>query len=175
MSSFVKALDAEIADLERELEGNPTYMKLCEAKRLRAVYTKSEPAPRPATRPAPATSRPFSSGAGAAILSAIRDFIADKREPTPTRDLMEWLEVSGVEVGGANPQNVVSSMLSKSPEFISHGRSGWTLAVPEGRETEKADDLTLPGMQSSAPIENRPSQPVELQAKGREAVPGGGT
>lgn len=175
MSSFVKALDAEIADLERELEANPTFMKLREAKRLRAVYAGVGVTTNTSARQTNLVVRAPTSGAGSAILISARRLLDGRSAPTPTREIMDYFSSEGVEVGGANPQNVVSSMLSKSPDFISHGRSGWTLAVSTGDETEKADDANPSWDTSSALIEGRTSHPVYTPAQGREAGPGGGT
>lgn len=163
MSNFIAAVDAEIAELERQLAAHPAYCKLRELRRVRAIYSAEAP------RSAPAQVRPMASGAGGAIVAAVREFIADRTEPTPTREILEMLARKGIAVGGANPQNVVSSSLSKAPDIQANGRKGWTL------KTEKADDVFPEGDTSSALFENRSSQPVEPPAQGREAVPGGGT
>lgn len=180
---FVEALKSEIAQLERQLETHPTYVRLREAKRLLAAYTDAVSTVVTATgnlhvrssaQGVGEYSRPAASGASASIASTVRGALIHRAEPTPTREIMAILADRGVEVGGKNPQNVVSSLLSKSPEFISHGRAGWTVSSPQAHLTEKADDVSLAGAKSSASLEERPSQPLEFPAQGREAGPGGG-
>jgi hypothetical protein len=68
---------------------------------------------------------------------------------------MDVLARNGIEIGGVKPQNSVSSLLSKTPDIISHGRKGWTLR----RDTEKAGDDT-PDKETS-PASVQPSTPVE--------------
>lgn len=105
-----------------------------------------------------------------------KEILAGRSSPTPTREILKRLVDRDVEIGGTSPQNALSSILSKSPEFIPHGRSGWTLAVQDGHETEKVDDADPSPDTSSTLFQDRPSQPVDHQpAQGREAVPGGGT
>lgn len=170
MSDFIAALTAEIASLERELKMHPAYAKLREAKRLLAVYTGTHTPEAAQTPPAPPRpSRPSASGISAEIISAVREHLAGRLHPTPTRALMDVLAQKGVEVSGSVPQNVVSSLLSKSPEFISHGRTGWTLATKSTGDTNPAKDT------SPVVIERQDDFLTEPSAKGREAVPGGGT
>lgn len=133
--SFIKLLEQEIADLEAELEHIPTYVKLREARRLLGVYRSgaaSQASPRNAsTAKAPSSRRPFTSGASAEILAAVREILTGRVQPTSTREILEMIRRRGIHIKGAVPQNVVSSLLSKSPEFQSHGRSGWTLLDEE--------------------------------------------
>ncbi len=67
---------------------------------------------------------------------------------------MEMLAANNIEVGGSVPQNVVSSLLSKSPDFQSHGRSGWTLVK------EKADGAP-PESGASSASDQPQSDPVK--------------
>ena len=175
--SFVDALKSEIADLERQLEADPTYIKLREAKRLLATYTdasasgtvvsRSSSIKANSTLTTTGYTRPSASGVSALIVATASKALAGRERPTSTKEIMAILASENVPVGGQNPQNVVSSLLSKSPEFISHGRSGWTLVVPEGHETEKVDDAD--------PYRGTSSTLFQPTAEGREAGPGGGT
>ena len=129
MSDFVKALEAEIEGLERQLEESPVYVKLREAKRLREMYASIQSAkavPRTRTR-----QRPLASGASGEILAAVRKYLVGKSEPTPTREILQMLAGEGIEVTGAVPQNVVSSTLSKAEDIKANGRKGWTLKENE--------------------------------------------
>ncbi len=76
----------------------------------------------------------------------------------------------GVQIGGNDPQNNLSAMLSNSPEFISNGRMGWILArnAPAWEHaTNNSADASVEGTASA--------DDLEPEAKGREAGPGGGT
>jgi hypothetical protein len=175
MTSFLHALDAEIADLERQLEANPTFKKLREAKRLRAFYgseasgSSGLPSANQGERAGPGASRPFSTGISADILAAARAYMEGKLVPVPTRELMRHLEQEGIEVGGSVPQNAVSSLLSKSPDFVSQGRKGWLLASVSP-EKGKAPGVDA-GEQSPEAFSSRPVP----EAHGLKAGPGGGT
>lgn len=173
--SFVDAMKSEIADLERQLEANSTYVKIRELKRLLSVYnhdnnttnvdSKSQKKP---------TAQP--SGTSGTIVSAVKRAISGRTQPTRTREIMEMLSQNGIKVGGSAPQNIVSSLLSKSDEFKSHGRIGWTLVQKaEGEVTEAPEGDLLSGNPSEASNDTRHYQPGEPPAQGREAVPGGGT
>ena len=81
---------------------------------------------------------------------------------------MDRLSNQGVEIQGAVPQNVVSSILSRSDEFQSNGRSGWTLAkTSEGGNTpdENGKAEAFPetgevGAPTPAPLWNPSNQSV---------------
>ena len=169
---FVAALKAEIADLERQLHADPRYVKVNELKRVMALYVSPHDAPRKRTA-APSGSRPLASGAAAAILGVAKEILAGRTEPTPTQEIMETLGERGVHVGGSVPKNSVSSNLSKSEDFISHGRSGWTLA--NGYDEEEAGDGIADPAPSPTLLEPRTDHPGEPRAQGREAGTGGGT
>ena len=178
MSAFVEALVAEIADLEDQLALDPRHQKLRKLKRVRDLYVQA-PKPEPRVREPVPGSRPFASGASAEIIRAAKEILSGAATPTPTptptRQILARLAARGVAVGGTVPQNVLSSILSKSDAFKSHGRSGWTLAVPTGHETETeaAGDDSSPESPSPATLDHRPDQPVESpQTRLR---PGGGT
>ena len=173
MANFPEALKSEITRLERQLSENPTYKLLRDLRRVAEMYSDgdSEDPPRAMHR-ARDRSPP---GISAGILDAAKEFLAGRREPTPTKIVMEGLKERGVYVGGALPQNTVSSMLSKSEEFVSHGRTGWTLAVPAAQETEKVGDAALVQQPSPTLLDRRIDQPTEPHGEGRETRPGGGT
>ena len=158
---FVAALKAEITDLERQLHADPRYVKVNELKRVMALYVSTHDAPRKRTA-TPSGSRPFASGAAAAILGVAKEILAGRTEPTPTQEIMGALGERGVHVGGSVPQNGVSSVLSKSEDFISHGRSGWTLV--NGHDAEKTGDGTAAERPSPVPLDRRIDDPVEPRA-----------
>lgn len=141
MPDFVKALDAEIAELERQLEDSPLYVKLREAKRLREMYSLRAPDPR--DYPVKTRQTAPVGGVSGEILTAVREYIAGRKEPTPTREIVAMLEKRGIEINATVPQNVVSSTLSRAPDIQANGRRGWTLKENEpplgGSETEEGD------------------------------------
>ena len=174
MPTFVEALKAEITELEDQLARDPRYRQLQQLKRVLPLYENA-----PSTPPARAASpsRVRSSGAPSASAdakNAVRQVLARTAWPVATRDIVKALAARGVEIGGRVPQNTLSALLSKSDAFVSHGRSGWTLAVPDGHDTEKAGDERFAEAASPTLLDRRPDQPVP-PAQGREAVPGGGT
>ena len=160
MSRFLEALNAEIAALEAALEGSPIYMKLREAQRLRNLYVHEAPSVHVGEAHVVATSavrakpRLFS-GKSLDALEAAKAFLAGKDRPTPTVEVMEHLQSVGITFGGLAPQNTVSSILSKSPDFKSNGRAGWTLT-----EKSLADDEN-PAKDASPANDQPQSAPVE--------------
>jgi hypothetical protein len=141
MSSFLTALDAEIAELEATLNADPKAVKLRELRRVRDLYetnsTSTHKAPDLAMealfsvplvkrsvgrKPSPERQR---------ALAAAREFLAGKIAPTKTAEIYEHLVKSGITVGGTDPTNNLSAMLYHAPEFRSHKRSGWTLLTKE--------------------------------------------
>ena len=174
MSDFIEALKTEIADLEGQLAADPRYLKLREANRLLALYTQTRKRPRDRS-PAASGTRPFSSGVSAKILKAATELLEGRAEPMPTRDILIALVALGVDVGGAEPRNTLSSILSKSGVFVPHGRNGWTLKAANGHDNEMTGDDKTEVEPSPVAFEHRLDQPVGPLAQGREAVPGGGT
>ena len=174
MAEFIDSLKAEIADLEGQLGADPRYRKIQTLRDALALYHVGATTPRQRLS-APPGARPFASGASAEITKAVEEILSGRRDPTPTRFILENLAERGVVVGGSRPMNSLSSVLSKSELFVPHGRSGWTLAVPNGHDTEKSGDARSDQATSPATFEHRTDHPVEPHAKGREAVPGGGT
>jgi hypothetical protein len=60
-------------------------------------------------------------------LTEAYDLCRGKTEPTRTADIYAHLVAQGIQLAGDDPQNNLSAMLNKSPNFRSHGRKGWTL------------------------------------------------
>ena len=145
---FVSALDAEIANLEQALEQDVRYIRLRELKKILRFYggaTSSQSATlnkvqgmapegkqsRPSVRqPSPAREK---------ALAAVKEYIRGLDRIVPTRELLEHLAASGIEVGGASPLNNLSAMISTSGMFEAHGRGGWTIKE-ETSDAEAAPD-----------------------------------
>lgn len=72
------------------------------------------------------------------VLEDAENILRGRTEPTKTADLYDNLVAAGHEIGGDDPKNNLSAMLSKSPLFRSHKRAGWTLV--ESQSTAPDDD-----------------------------------
>src|SRR5689334_15306080 len=96
MASFVDHLSAEIAALERDLEGDPRFVKLRELRKLRVLYGTPAGAATidsPSLREADARSPRKRSGrrsmapATEAVIVAAREHLTGRRTPVTLRDL----------------------------------------------------------------------------------------
>ncbi len=155
--SFIEAMDAEIADLER---------KLGAVRAARVAYLRAEaegavtlsapapalPAPAPqastvvkmaaanaakSVKPAPvkksgadrtaAAREARRSPQKAKLLAAARQHIMDVGRPVSTVDMLEFLKGQRFHIGGARPRNNLASMFSSSDLFVANGKLGWTV------------------------------------------------
>jgi len=173
-TNFIAALDAEIRDLESELEADPRYQKLRELKRVQDMYSGQGSAS-VTQRPAPQRAAPRRAGSPErkAILEKAKEFISGRNIPTTTAEIFDHVS-RFVEVPGEKPKNNLSAMLSNSDDFVSHGRAGWTLAEPQAPETPEAPSDLLPRSALGASI-----LPASLagnpDVRPVDPVPGGGT
>jgi hypothetical protein len=86
------------------------------------------------------------------VLEDAENILRGRTDPTKTADLYDDLVAAGHEIGGDDPKNNLSAMLSKSPLFRSHKRAGWTLV--ESQSTAPDDDPDeLDDRQQDAPQE----------------------
>lgn len=166
-TGFREALEREIAELEKSLEADPRFIKLRELQRVASLYT---PGAQVAdafkmivgsfasnTRMTPA--RAFAGGGEATgvvadgqrrlqaisrqkVLEDAENILRGRTEPTKTADLYDDLVAAGHEIGGDDPKNNLSAMLSKSPLFRSHKRAGWTLVESQSSAPDDDDDET---------------------------------
>jgi hypothetical protein len=60
-----------------------------------------------------------------AALTTLPDFSSF---PVPTRELVQRLESTGMELRGENKVNSLSALLARSSQVKAHGRRGWTRA-----------------------------------------------
>ena len=150
MADFAVALVAEIASLEREIRHDVRYIRLRKLKKLLSLYeagtaasnqtvnfgksikTESEDngARRSHRQPSPDRKK---------ALSVAGDYIKVANRITPTREVMEHLAANNIEIGGSNPLNNLSAMLSTSGLFQPHGRKGWTMKGTIEPISEKSD------------------------------------
>lgn len=174
---FKEALEREIADLEKSLEADPRFIKLRELQRVASLYTPTAQVmdafkgivgsiamvgpvrSGAATRhygggEAVAVSdgqRRISAAVRQKVLEDAENILRGRSEPTRTADLYDSLIVLGHEIGGDDPKNNLSAMLSKSPLFRSHKRAGWTLTETETSATESGPDENE---EDAAPLEH---------------------
>ena len=165
--TFLATLDAEIAAQEKILEAHPAYVKLKALRATRALYVQSEASapsqlaqlfgdvPRPRAAPA--------SGKSLEAVNTVIRILRTHRAPIRTAHLMKMLQEMGITFAGNAPQNILASLLSRTPEVVSKGgHIGWALAE---WDSTGGDDLGG----NPPPVEGSP------EAQGREAGPGGGT
>lgn len=136
MSDFIASLDLEIDRLAKAIEDIPEVRKLRELQRVRALYVEESRAP---TRlgvalgympPRPSAGRKMSPERQRA-LDFLTVYLGGQTNPIKTTTILEALEGNGISIGGNDPVNSLSALLSTSGKFIAHGRSGWTL-TPSG-------------------------------------------
>lgn len=165
-TGFKEALEREIAELEKSLEADPRFIKLRELQRVASLYTPAAQA-MDAFKPivgSIASAAPQRAGAGARfygggeavpvvdgqrrvsalvrqkVLEDAANILRGRTEPTKTADLFDDLVTLGHEIGGDDPKNNLSAMLSKSPLFRPHKRAGWTLVENSSAVSEDEID-----------------------------------
>jgi hypothetical protein len=156
--SFTTALDAEIADLERQLAADPRHIKLRELKRVRDLYHHNGATSLPgeftvisvgATAPAGLSLNTGTFRASSVeprrpgrqrspereqALEEIRKLLRGRTGPTGIREIDAHLDSKGIRIGGADALNNLSALLYTAGGFRSHGRAGWTLAEQEATQ-----------------------------------------
>lgn len=146
-ADFMSNVRAEIEALEAELAGNTIYRKI---KALRAALREYELGESPRR-----SSTGMGSGKTVAMerrspvrrtspereqaVEFVRNYINDRTSPTPIRELFDAMLRAGIELGGKNPINNLSAILSMNDEFVSHGRSGWVLAANDPLKDVEVD------------------------------------
>lgn len=77
------------------------------------------------------------------IRKAVRGLIVPRgSKPTPTRELVSYLKMMSIDVGGKNPIATLSALLSHSEGFKSIGRSGWIIDATDPQNAEGSDATT---------------------------------
>lgn len=140
MTDIRGILREEMDELERQLEADPRFQKLQKLQNLLALYEDDAD-----YKPAPMRARASRGSANDRdrALRMTEELLQDRRHPTRTADILTHLQQNGVTIDGQSPVSNLSAMLSRAPQFESHGRSGWTLVESE------EDLLAARGLQSS--------------------------
>lgn len=152
---FRVALMAEIAALDEELQTDERYVKLCELRRIAALYpapTQSQQpdklhdsAPPPANAANPSGSARKTTAVRERALREAKTYVAAERRIVPTRDIHQHLLNNDINVGGESPQNNLSALISRSGIFESHGRLGWTVMGSKVSESALNDEAGTEG------------------------------
>lgn len=144
-SEFSSALRREIAALEAELANSPTYRRLKALRQALVEYEGRDSPSAPVARHGVTQyAKRRHTPAREAVFDFVRKLLADRDYPTPTRDIFSAMQDANVEIGGKQPINNLSAMLSNSDEFVSYGRSGWLLKKNDSLR-DLDIDLELPG------------------------------
>jgi hypothetical protein len=167
--SFLTALDEEIRSLHESLDNDPRFIKLRELEHVRALYNGNPVSPTeslPVMQSYVPDSERLSGAIGMGMLAArgrrisherqaaineVREFLLGKTEPTKTADLYDHLKSKGIKIGGSDPLNNLSALLSMSSVFQANGRSGWTLKTNEaaGSPSESGPAASKPALESA--------------------------
>ena len=139
----LKALEEELAELDMKASTLRYTIELFRqgGGRGPVPFAPAVPVARVPARAGAAGSEPPKTRTGSNVETArrvARELCSTSLDPVPTMDIVRELEKQGVTIGGFMPQNVVSSILSRTHEFQSNGRSGWTLNE-NGASTDAVD------------------------------------
>ena len=161
---FLNLLDQEIAAQERTLELHPAYIKLRALRAARALYAETETQKRAdvATAPSPRDGSrrrqnvPAIGGKSLEAVNAVIEILSAQGKLMRTAELLPHIVDRGIIFAGDAPQNILSSLLSRSDDVVSKGgHIGWALASWDSTGGGKP----LPG---SPPVDVQPhSGPVE--------------
>jgi hypothetical protein len=66
---------------------------------------------------------------------AIASYLKNRTEPVRTTALLHFLDAQGIRFGGRYPRNTLSVLLSRSQQFVAHGRRGWTMARDRNKQS----------------------------------------
>ncbi|ACK51496.1 hypothetical protein Msil_2573 [Methylocella silvestris BL2] len=85
-------------------------------------------------------------------------------EPVSTADLLRSLRAANIEIGGKDPRNTLSAMLSTSPLFQSNGRAGWTLRT-DNPSHRNAPSEAKPDVEEEFEGFAEPDEPAEVRTE----------
>jgi hypothetical protein len=161
VANFLDHLEAEILALKSSLETDPRFVKLRELRRIKDLYLSDSASAvgsdSPRTRAGSSASQRKSvtrkmSPETERVIEESERLLDGRSSPTPLRDVFHHVvDICGCHIGGKDPINGLSSILSRAGKFKAHGRAGWTLAEPEAEpsQTETPNSETLFGAPKS--------------------------
>ncbi|WP_126256854.1 hypothetical protein [Bradyrhizobium sp. LVM 105] len=152
-SDMLKAAEAEVARLEKELEATPAYQKLQLAKKVVNLYRATpdaryvgehaanfgRPKPSPSAEvkinnPVPPKRLWLASTKTQRIESAAIKYLAAKAARAPASELLNAITAAGIEITGAEPAKALSAYLSNSKalnnvrEYGGYGLAEWGIS-----------------------------------------------
>ncbi len=141
-ADLLAAMAKEVEALRAELAEDPRYLKLRHLEALTSLYRGDPDQPvfahtssaQPQFKPSTRKTNPERARAIEAATLLVRNRIG----PVSTIDVLDHLSSMGISIGGVEPRNNLSAMLSNSGLFTSNGRKGWTIRK-EGDPAEKDD------------------------------------
>lgn len=123
--AIIHAMEAEAQQLEAKLSAIRSVISLYRAGERREVAAAPRAGSSRATAP---KGEARQTNVDIVRKVAIEVVQTSPTLPVPTRAIMSELARRGVEIAGKEPQNVVSSILSRTPDLKSNGRAGWTIS-----------------------------------------------
>jgi hypothetical protein len=150
MSAFLQAVESEIAALKRELMAHPAYVKMTELNRVRDLYRAAENAPTATTAIQPKANEgerkknaPPMAGKSLEAVNAVIEVLRSHGKPMRTAELLPHIVERGIIFNGNAPQNILSSLLSRSDDVVSKGgHVGWALASWDSEEGTSAASVS---------------------------------
>jgi hypothetical protein len=145
--SFAAKLKEEIANTEAELASDPRWIRLQALRDMLRLY-EFDPGVDPkgplplvnikiGTRKRESTSRERKKA-----LEIAKALLAPGDKPVTTAVIYQAILRAGVHIAGKKPKNNLSSMLYHTPDFLSHGRLGWTLRRDENNASPVSTEET---------------------------------
>lgn len=169
---FVTALKEEIAGLRAEMERDVRFQRLRELERVLRLY-EPDAATGGGAEPTATVARTLPAeqllGDGVAsanfaprlqsaqqrerAVRAARMMLENRTGPVMTREIHEHLQSLGIKLGGKDPVNNLSSLLSRAEGIESHGRRGWTRKKPVKRVSAEEEEARIQADNEAAEAE----------------------
>lgn len=148
MTPLVENARTELAALRQEMREDPRVQKIEALEKLIALYVadgaiikecdQAHPEPAPEPRASAPHMIAYGRGTGKVkrkvaperlqVLEHAANAIRGRSEPTKTAEIYELIGEARELISGHDKRGNLSAMLHHAPMFISHARSGWTLA-----------------------------------------------
>jgi hypothetical protein len=120
LQSEYSRLQSQLDEVRQRIVKIQNYIEM--AREFETTTSTPHPTESPEIR-----SRVPKGGIGGQASRLAIEMVRERRQPIPTRELVEMLKVRGVDVGGGNPVTTLSSYLSRVPELSADRSRGWSL------------------------------------------------